>query len=59
MTKIVLSDAIQFGIKGSNKRKYKVGKKYQELVCETNKKIDESRFYYAKSYKKALSCLAR
>lgn len=59
MAKIVLSKAAQFGIKGTTKRKPQAGKKYQELVREADKKIDEERFRYAHAYKKASTYLAR
>lgn len=59
MASIILSEASQFGIKGTTKRKPKVGKKYQELVREADKKIDEDRFRYAHAYKKASTYLAR
>lgn len=59
MARIILSEAAQFGIKGATKRKSKVGKKYQELVREADKKIDEDRFRYAHAYKKASTYLAR
>lgn len=59
MARIILSDAVQFGIKGTTKSKPRAGKKYQELVRESDKKIDEDRFRYAHAYKKASTCLAR
>lgn len=59
MARIVLSEADQFGIKGTTKKKAQTGKKYQELVCEADKKIDEDRFRYAHAYKKASTYLAR
>ena len=59
MARIILSEAVQFGIKGATKRKPKVGKKYQELVHAADKKIDEDRFRYAHAYKKASTYLAR
>lgn len=59
MAGIVLSEAVQFGIEGTTKRKPKAGKKYQELVREADKKIDEDRFSYAHAYKKASTYLAR
>lgn len=59
MARIILGEAVQFGIKGATKRKPKVGKKYQELVREADKKIDEDRFRYAHAYKKASTYLAR
>lgn len=39
MAKIVLSEAIQLGIKGNTKRKPKTGEKYKELVHEVSKKL--------------------
>lgn len=54
-----MSDAVQFGIKGTTKSKPRAGKKYQELVRESDKKIDEDRFRYAHAYKKASTYLAR
>ena len=59
MARIILSDAVQFGIKGTTKSKPRAGKKYQELVRESDKKIDEDRFRYAHAYKKASTYLAR
>ena len=59
MARIVLSEAAQFGIQGTTKRKPKTGKKYQELVRESDKKIDEDRLRYARAYKKASTYLAR
>ncbi len=59
MAKIALSEAAQFGIQGVTKSKPKRGKKYQELVREADKKIDEDRFRYAHAYKKASTYLAR
>lgn len=59
MAKILVSEAAQFGIKGTTKRKPKVGKKYQELVREADKKIEIDRFRYAHAYKKASTYLAR
>lgn len=59
MAKIILSEAVQFGITGTTKRKPKAGKNYQELVREADKKIDEDRFRYAHAYKKASTYLAR
>ena len=59
MARIALSEAVQFGIKGTTKKKHKTGRKYQELVREADKKIDEDRFRYAHAYKKASTYLAR
>lgn len=36
MARIILSDAVQFGIKGTTKSKPRAGKKYQELVRESD-----------------------
>ena len=59
MANIVVSEAAQFGIKGTTKRKFKGNKKYQALVDEADKQIEEDRFRYAHAYKKASSYLAR
>lgn len=59
MAKIILNDAAQFGIMSATKKKLKSGKKYQLLVEEADKKIDEDRYRYARAYKKASTYLAR
>lgn len=57
-TRIILSEAVQFGIKGTTRRKPKAGKKYPELVREADKQIDEDRFRFAHAYKKSSTYLA-
>ena len=42
MARIILSDAVQFGIKGTTKSKPRAGKKYQELVRESDKKNSDT-----------------
>lgn len=59
MPKIMLNESLQCGIKGVTKSKPKVKKKYQELVSDANRKINEERSYYASAYKNASNCLAR
>lgn len=59
MARIALSEAAQSGIQGAIKTKPEVNKKYQDLVREADKKIDEDRFRYAYAYKKASTYLAR
>ena len=41
MARIILSEAVKFGIKGTTKRKPKAGKKYQELVREADNSSSE------------------
>lgn len=59
MAKLILSQASQKGIQGAKKGKLKTGKKYEELVKEADKRIEENRYRYANAYKKAEKYLAR
>ena len=59
MAKIILSEAVQFGIKGTTKSKPVKSEAYKKLVNEADKMIEENRFQYAHAYKKAFIQLAR
>lgn len=59
MAKIILSETSLRGVQGATKRKHTVGKVYRKLIEEADRQIDEDRFRYAESYKKAATYLAR
>lgn len=51
MSRIIVSAASQFGIKGTTKSKPVKSEKYKKLVDEADKMIEENRFQYAQAYK--------
>lgn len=59
MARIIISEAAQFGIKGTTKSKPVKSEEYKKLVNEADKMIEENRFQYAHAYKKASAYLAR
>lgn len=59
MTRIIVNEAAQFGIKGTTKSKPVKSEEYKKLVNEADKMIEENRFQYAHAYKNARNCIAR
>lgn len=59
MARIIVSEAAQFGIKGTTKSKPVKSEEYKKLVNEADKMIEENRLQYAQAYKNAKNCLAR
>lgn len=53
MSRIILSETSQTGIKGTTKKKFKPSQAYQKSVHEANERIRADRFRYAEAYKKA------
>lgn len=57
MTKIIVSDALQFGIQGVTKSLEHP--KSEKLENQTNSKIEADRAYYANAYKTSSNCVSR
>lgn len=53
MTKIVLSNISQNGVKGAKKVKPKIDENYKKVMQEANERIEEAHIQYAKTYKNA------
>ena len=59
MSRIILSDIAQNGVKGAVKKKIRMSNKYKEAVREADERIEDAHVRYAKVYKKASTYLIK
>ena len=58
MAGIKVTEIAKNGVANAVKSRPEIDESYKKLIKEANKKIEEDRYYYARSYKKASTYLA-